>query len=427
MKKLVALLLAALLLASCCSFALAAEKTTVKIWHTFTNDQKDMLETIAQEFNDSQDEYTVVVENFPSRDFDSKVRTAVVNGDGPDLIFHYSSEAANYINADDPSRTLVADLDQFINDPEIGIPDWDTCMDQILIDETCGFVDGVTHTIPLVRTGPIFFYNKTIFDDLGLSAPTTWTELAQVAQTVAEKKSGETHVYGFAADSLTDMMQSIIMQNGSEYIDMKAKEAKLDNEITVNALTWYGENVKNGAFMAQPTSDYYSNDMNSQIVASYIGSCAGIPYLFDKDNGWELALAPIPQEGSVKWYPAWNRSAIIFANGEDNERGAFLFVKYFIQPENNLRWCEAMIALSPYYATQALDGYQVLVDANPALQAVAECLPDAGFLPTIYGASVVRDELKSLAQMAGDQNNATPIEQMVKESVETANKALQGE
>ena len=426
MKKIIALLLTAMLLASCCSVALA-ERTTITIWHTFTNDQKAMLETIAEEFNQSQDEYTVVVENFASRDFDSKVRVAVKDGNGPDIIFHYSSEAANYINADDPSLNLVADLTDYIYDPEIGIADWETCMDQILLDESAGYVDGGIHSIPVVRTGPIFFYTKTIFDELGLTAPTTWTELALAAQTVAEKKSGDTHVYGFSADSLTDMMQSIIMQQGSAYIDQQAKEAVLDAEITVNALTWYGENVKNGAFMAQPTSDYYSNDMNSQIVASYIGSCAGIPYLFDKDNGWELALAPIPQEGSVKWYPAWNRSAIVFDNGEDNVRGAYLFVKYFIQPENNLRWCEAMIALSPFYATQALDGYQALVDANPALQAVAESLPDAGFLPSIYGASVVRDELKSLAQMAGDANNTTPIAQLFQESMDIANQALKGE
>ena len=425
MKKLFTLLVAVLMLASCFSFALADEKITIKIWHTFTKDQKDTLEALAQEFNDSQDEYIVVAENFPNSQFDSKVMNAVKDGDGPDIIFHYSSEAANYINADDPSQNLVADLDKYINDPEIGIPDWDTCMDQILIDETHGYVDGITHTIPLVRTGPIFFYNKTIFDELNLEVPTTWTALAETAQAVAEKKSDKTHVYGFAADSLTDMMQSIIMQHGSEYIDMKAKEAKLDNEITVNAVSWYGENVKSGAFMAQPTTLYYSDDMNNQIVASYIGSCAGIPYLFAKENGWELGVAPIPQEGDVRWYPAWNRSAIIFANGEEQERGAYLFVKFFIQPENNLRWCQSMIALSPYYATQALEDYQALVDANPALQAVADSLPDAGFLPTIKGASVVRSELQSLAQMAGDKNNTTPVEDMVKEAVETANEALQ--
>ena len=128
----------------------------------------------------------------------------------------------------------------------------------------------------------------------------------------------------------------------------------------------------------------------------------------------------------MKWYPAWNRSAIVFDNGEDNVRGAYLFVKYFIQPENNLRWCEAMIALSPFYATQALDGYQALVDANPALQAVAESLPDAGFLPSIYGASVVRDELKSLAQMAGDANNTTPIAQLFQESMDIPYRRISG-
>lgn len=398
-------------------------RVRIDFWHTFTKGQKETLETLAAEFNASQDKYYLVCEANSSNGFTSKVRTAVVNGEGPDIIFNYASEAASYVNADDPTKNLVVDLSQYLNDPEIGIKDWETLMDKVVVDEAKGFADGQMHIMPLVRTGPILFYNKTIFDELGLKVPTTWTELAEAAKTIKEKKG----IYGFAADSLTDMMQSIIMQNGSEYIDVAAREARINNDITVDAVTWYGDNVKAGYFAPAPTSDYYSNDMNSQLVAMYIGSCAGIPYLFDKDNGWELALAPIPQEGETRWYPAWDRGAIVFTSNEEEQKGAYEFIKFFIQPENNLRWCESMIALSPFNATQELDGYKALVEANPALQTVAECLPDAGFLPSVQGASVVRDQLKSLCQLAGDSENTTPVSELVADAEKTCNEALKGE
>ena len=399
-------------------------KTVVTLWHTFTRAQKDMIDTIAYDFNAQNNEYYVTVEAFPSNGFESKVLTAVLNGEGPDIIFHYSSEAANYVDGENPENNLIVDLGKYINDPEIGIPGWETSMDQVLLDETKGFADGLTHYITLVRTGPILFYNKTIFDELGLKVPTTWTELAETAKTISEKKPG---VYGYAADSLTDMLQSIIMQNGSEYIDIHAKEAKIDNEITLNALKWYGKGVQEGYFMAAPTVDYYSNDMNNQLVAMYIGSCAGIPYLYPADNNWELGLAAMPQEGVERWYPAWNRGAFVFKSNETQEKGAYLFIKFFIEPENDLRFVETVIALSPYYAVQQLDGYKALVEANPALQALETCLPDAGFLPLVTGASTVRDELKALAQMAGDPANNDALAELLTAANEKCTEKIMGD
>ncbi len=421
MKKLVAIVLVAMLALPMACFAQAKDKTTVTLWHTFTGAQLAMIDTLVEEFNASSDAFTVVAEAFPNSGFDSKVQTAIANGEGPDIIFHYSSEAANYIDGQNPENNLIVDFGQYIHDPEIGIEGWDTGMDKVLLDETVGFDDGLMHAIPLVRTGPILFYNKTILDELNLAVPTTWAELAETAKAITEAKG----IYGFATDSLADMMQALILQNGSEYIDVAAKEAKINNPITVDAAAWYGDNVKAGYFAPAPTSDYYSNDMNSQLLGMYIGSCAGVPYLLAEENGWELGMAAMPLQGTQRWYPAWNRSAIAFKSTQARELGAYLFIKFFVAPENNVRWCTAMIALSPYYATHKMEGYQDLVDANVALQVVQSCLPDAGFLPTVYGASTIRDELKALAQMAGDANLTTPIADLVAAAEITCTEKMQ--
>ena len=68
--------------------------------------------------------------------------------------------------------------------------------------ETVGFVDGGMYALPAVTTGPIFFYNKTIYDEMGFTPPTTWEELAEQSKAIYEKYG----IPGFAADSLTDLM-----------------------------------------------------------------------------------------------------------------------------------------------------------------------------------------------------------------------------
>lgn len=403
--------------------AQADNKTIVTLWHTFTKGQLETMNKLVADFNATSDTIFVNAQYQPSKDVENKVMNAVTQGEGPDLFFHYASEAANYVDADNPENTLVVDLAQYFEDAEIGVPNYKEMMEASVYGEATSFADGQMHILPLVRTGPILYYNKTILDELGLTVPSTWEELSETAAIIREKKG----IYGYAADSLTDMMQALIMQKGSEYIDVATKEAKINNDITIDAVTWYGENVKAGNFMAAPTADYYSNDMNNQQVAMYIGSCAGIPYLFPADNGWELGTAktPVWSDATEKWYPAWNRGFMLFKSNETTQRAAFEFLKFFSSPEANIQWCQSVTCLSPFKATQELPEYAALIAANPALQALADCLPDAGFLPNIKGASTVRNELQSMAKMAGDAANTTSIADMVAEAEEVCNEALQ--
>lgn len=61
MRKLVALMAAAVMLVAFCAGASAA--TQVTIWHTFTDAQQAALEKFAADFNASQSDYEVVVES----------------------------------------------------------------------------------------------------------------------------------------------------------------------------------------------------------------------------------------------------------------------------------------------------------------------------------------------------------------------------
>ena len=106
--------------------------------------------------------------------------------------------------------------------------------------ETVGFSDGGMYALPAVTTGPIFFINKTIYDELGLTAPTTWEELAENSKEIYEAKG----IAGFAADSLTDMMQALMMQSGAGYIDVENKCVLFDTDEAKAWLKWFGDNVE---------------------------------------------------------------------------------------------------------------------------------------------------------------------------------------
>ena len=116
MRKIVALVAAAVMLFALCASASAA--TTVTIWHTFTDNQQAYLEQAAADFNASQDEYEVVVEAQAYSGFLDSVYNAVANGVGPSIIINFASTAAEYVK-----DGLVVDLTPYVYDEEIGMKD----------------------------------------------------------------------------------------------------------------------------------------------------------------------------------------------------------------------------------------------------------------------------------------------------------------
>ena len=416
MKKIIAAALSLMMLLSVAGALAEAAPVTVSIWSTFTNEQDAYLRKTAEDFNASQSEYVVEVQTQPNQGFTSTVYQSVVNGEGPDIIFNYASEAAKYVSAG-----LVANLDEYIYDEEIGIEGFDELLPEYLFDEINGFEDGHIHYLPGYTTGPILYYNKTLLNELNLEVPKTWTELEAVCRAIKEAKPDVTP---FGIDSLTDITQTLIMETGYGYMDTENK-CVLFSE-AVEPIAWLGQMAQEGLFaITAPSGGYFSNDFNSGIVAMYYGSCAGVPYI--NPEGFEYDVAPAPSTGDEKAaYTIWNRGPIVFsANGKDAEKGAYLFVKYFLTtPEVAAGWAEAVIALTPWINAQSVEGYDAFVASQPALAAVAGNFDIGVSFPAVTGASETRDALKELATLVAGGADAA---EALANCVETCNKAMRGE
>ena len=158
---------------------------------------------------------------------------------------------------------------------------------------------------------------------------------------------------------------------------------------------WWAEGVREGYFQlkAQAADGYTSGDINSQLVGAYMGSSAGLPYLYPEENGWELAVTTVPviDEESVE-VVNWNRSAIAFKTDSEATNQAIAdFVAYFIEQDG--RWAKVLNAYSPYYAVQELTEYQEYVSQDIALIALGKQLPNGLVPPTFTGGDIMREEL----------------------------------
>lgn len=392
------------------------EDVELVIWHTLTDHHQATMEKIIADFNASQDHITVIAQAQPYQDFDSKLMQAVRNGVGPDLVRTFPSNVVNYVAED-----LAVDFAPYINDSEIGMPDFKENIPEGIYQEITQWGDDKIYLLPTQITGEIFFYNKTLYDELGLKAPKTWTELEKNSRAIFEA----TGKPAFGADSAVDHYIDLIMQGGSQMIDAQAQTALFNNEIGVEKLTWFADNVQDGIFRLVGEDQYFSNPFGSQAVASYIGSSAGVQFVEGAVAGqFEFATAPIPQEGPAKFFPSWMNGFVAFKSDPAKERAAYEFYKFHAKPEVMAEWTIAFGAVPVFYDAIQTAEYQAYMNSNIAIQALVPQLEYVGFIPSIPGVSSVRNHLNAAIEAAA-LGTKTPA-QALDEAEAASNRDLKG-
>ena len=357
------------------------EPVEIIIWNTWSDHHVEAFQALIDDFNASQEYITVIQQPQPWADYEAKVMQAVMQGVGPDLISTFPTVAANYIE-----DGLIVNFSDFLDDPVIGIPGFEDMLPPGIY-RTVTQWDGDVYMIPLSAGGEVFYYNKTMFDELGLSVPTTWAEVEEVSRIIYEEKG----IPGFGFDSEIDGFQVLIMQQGSGYIDPDTMTVEFNNPIAVEQLEWFSGLVQEGVFRLVGEDVYFSNPFGSQAVASYIGSPAGYGFVASAVDGqFEFDVAGVPQGGPVEYVSDWGGGYIIFKTDDARERAAFEFIKYLMTPEILAGWNASFGSVPAYQEAVEHPIFQEYLETNPAIKARAEQLTIVGHLSSVRGSAAIR-------------------------------------
>lgn len=144
------------------------------------------MEDVVATYNASQDRVRVEMDSSGV----DVVSASFVRGNPPDIMLaNYNYEVARFVQ-----RCALSDLGD--TDAAASVrEDLQPLMDQY------GSCEGRTSVLPYSVMAASVIYNQQIFDEYGLSVPTTWDELLQVADTL--KENGVTPFYGTFKDDWT--------------------------------------------------------------------------------------------------------------------------------------------------------------------------------------------------------------------------------
>jgi len=335
MKKLVALMMALLMVASMASFAVADEPTKVIFWHSrgsganyeVTKDAVDTFNaTIGAEKN-------IVVEEVYIGGYgtlQTKTQMAAASGEQPTVAV--TSGVRNAILMDDG---LTVDLA-----PYIEASNWDTSRFFDGIFYTAGNEDGHVYSLPYIRSTPLFFYNKTLADSKGLTeAPKTIDEMVEFCSklhTVAD--DGEVLTYGFElTNDICYLQGSLLYQLGSS-LGGGGEAACLTDGAMEKVLTDWTSWMDAG-WCRVPTAEALgcTERLAQGMLGAFVGSCSTLGNLVPacEEMGIELGVAYFPVYDLEKPAVSIGGGCIVLLDNNTDEvkQAGWEFMMYLLSDE----------------------------------------------------------------------------------------------
>ncbi len=395
-------------------------KQTITVWNTYTAHQQEAFQEMVDAFNASQDMITVDYQPQAYAEFDSNLMNAARTGKGPNIAPRYCSSAAQY-----KDEGLLVNLSNYINDPNVGIPNFKENLVGKEYEEIAQWGEDQIYVFPIIITSEVLYVNKTILDELGLEIPKTWTQLAEASKKIKDEKG----ITGWGSDSQTDTMIDMLAQQNGGYIDAATATCNVNEAKFKNVLTWYVDGLKNGYFRTPGADNYLSGPFTRGEVAMYIGSSAGAGFVLPYVN-FECVVTNIPQEGDATFAPAWGGGLVAFDKHDDQQNlASYLFLKYLLSDEVIAKWAIEFGAAPSTKTAVATELFQAHASTDPVAKALMDTTQYINWVPSVAGADGVRNAFGNAVDSCNADSSNKTVEELVNAATTTffeeANEALE--
>lgn len=370
MKRTVSFLLAVLMLL-CAGSAYAQDiyavtaPINIVFWHSLSNEPDvELLTRMVKDFEATQPNVTVTMEYIGSYNaINEKLVSAHAAGTGlPGVAIINVPRLTSYAEGG-----LAEDLT-----PYIAANAYDTS------DFGAGFVDamnvkGAQTALPFMESGQVFFYNKTVLDELGLTFPTAWADMDAYVKAVYEK-TGKPAISILGYDNA--YFYNLFVNVGAYMINEDGKTTGLDNPAAFDLIKQMAEWVDKGY-----VTWYYSSDAASNAQAAFTaGETMGVLYtttLYDDykaGSNFEVSIALNPKAKTAYHMVAGGTLIIPAKNTQAVKNASFLLASFLAGPKYNVEWAKTTSYLPTRKSVVGTPEYEEYLKTLPAMRIVVENL-----------------------------------------------------
>jgi multiple sugar transport system substrate-binding protein len=271
---------------------------------------------------------TVQITDIPENEYVTKIDTALLAGEPPDLGYIYER------------RWIVGGyfmpLDDMVNEQAINIDDYNVGA----MSQAC-LVEGSVYCIGTYTGAVLMFYNKDMFDAAGIpypsaTEPMTIDEYADMAlQLTIQSDNIEERIWGGDAGATIWWMdaRNFFSEDGRTAIDYINDEATAHTHQVIADMRAQGSVIS-----ATDASLVAGVDLLStgQLATSIIDNAVAVPQLEEVGINWGAAVPPVEQAGDLPWIPLWSDGLGVFTQSDSPEEAA-LFATFLGTVGNELR------------------------------------------------------------------------------------------
>lgn len=408
-----------------------SEKQTVTFWHSMGGAGQEALNSIVEDFNNSQEEIQVNAEYQGTYDESLTKFNAVAGTDSaPTMIQTFEIGTMSMINSGNikPIQDLI-DADGYdMSGLEENIVNYYS-------------LDGTFYSMPFNSSTPVMYYNKDAFEAAGLdpeTPPATYEEIEAAGKAIAESnpemKGFALQAYGWLWEQLLANQGALLLNNDNGRTETPTEIGWTEEE-GKSIFEWVKHMVDNGTFANYGTNgDNMVAGFLAGDVAMFLQSSASARDVID-NAPFEVGIAflPHPEDKEREGVVIGGASLwMIDGKPEAETNAAWEFMKYLQTPEVQAKWHVG----TGYFAINP-DAYeeQLVKDAHeekPQLRVTVEQLQQTkssfatqGALMDMLpqGRKVMETALESVYN-GGDVDEAynTAVDQFNK-AIEQANKA----
>jgi len=386
----------------------AKQPVKITYWRSLTGASGDAQDELVRQFNESQSDVIVDVQfQGAYAELVQKLQAGLAAGEVPDLVLLDSPFVALFAK-----EGVLAPLDDFATDPVVGL-DLDRFIPGLLQD---GYYDGTLYALPLMRSTPLLYFNRDMFQEVGLPdrVPETWDEFKEFCAKLTKVEGGQPVRFGvsFTMGRTTAhwYLQGAIYAFGGEVSDADFNILLTEPEAKAAAQLWQDLVFTEKTAMAG-IEDAQGDFLNGR-VGMVFGSTGSMANLMSRAT-FQLGAGFMPAQAR-RMVPVGGSVIAMTSTDKARQAATWEFMKWFTSPENNAYIVEKTGYMPTSPASMDVPSLKAYYEQYPERKVAVDQLqyarPQASVISLGKGTEILRAAVEKLL-VAG-----MPVDQVMEEA-----------
>lgn len=383
-------------------------KVQLTFWGDWGGEGQKQFETMVDAFNQSQDK--IEVKYVLQQDMITKFLTAATSGGSPDVLFWDRWRTSLYA-----PKNVLRPIDEYMTRDGINAGDfYEESLKELTYNEQL-------YGLPLTVDARALFYNKKMFAEAGLEAPTNWDELEKAATALTKWNGNKLEVAGF---SMADpgLFSMYLQQAGGQMLGEDGKTG-FNSEQGKQVLEFW-QRLLNDNKVYKVGFEEGLGEGNDAFVTGKVAMLYTGPWMMSTYNKYgkdlEYGIVPPPSGPNGDQGSVMGGFGLVIPQGSKHPEEAWEFIKWWTANKDNaMLWAKTSLNM-PGFKPALEDDFFV---ADPLWKPFTETLEFAKTRPTHPGYSVM-EENALIPNLELLQQNKQGIEETLKKAQEQGDKLL---